>query len=89
MPERLSEFRTKAWKKGDQRGAPVPLWHHDRSRPWLVNIIYKKMERLIEAVEQFVDVVLAKASKPSCETSSPVDLSKFSTSAMAGAMLSS
>lgn len=62
--KQLSEHRSQEWISGDKRVLPVPLWHSDRSRPWLVNIIYRKMDRLIEAVEEFVDVVLAQASKP-------------------------
>ncbi|HIB65858.1 MAG TPA: hypothetical protein EYO33_12300 [Phycisphaerales bacterium] len=60
----LRESRCKGWKKGDERVLPVPFWPDDRSRPWLVNIIYRKKERLIEAVEAFVDKALLHAPKP-------------------------
>jgi SIR2-like protein len=56
--------RSEEWKSGENRVTPVPLWHADRSRPWLVNIIYRQMDRLIEAVEEFVDVVLDGATVP-------------------------
>lgn len=52
------------WRLGKKRVLPVPLWPDDRSRPWLVNIIYRRMDRMIEAVEQFVETVLAQAAEP-------------------------
>lgn len=60
----LRDNRTASWKSGDERVMPVPFWPKDRSRPWLVNIIYRKKERLIEAVEEFVDRVLLDAPTP-------------------------
>lgn len=62
--KKLNESLGEDWRKGDKRVLPVPFWHDDRSRPWLVNIIYKRMDRLIEAVDEFVDTVLLSASKP-------------------------
>lgn len=56
--------RDKAWKTGEERVREVPFWPDDRSRPWLVNIIYRKKERLVEAVEAFVERVLARGEKP-------------------------
>lgn len=52
------------WKRGKERVCPVPFWPAERSRPWLVNIIYRKKERLIEAVKAFVEKVLAEGEPP-------------------------
>jgi SIR2-like domain len=62
MRHHLSE----QWKNGDERVMPVPFWHRDKSKPWLVNIIYRRNEkhRLIEAVSAFVDRALAEGAKP-------------------------
>lgn len=66
----LEELRLKlgeSWNCGDERVAPVPFWSKERSRPWLVNIIYREMERLVEAVEQFVDRVVTEQPVPANE----------------------
>jgi hypothetical protein len=60
----LRQVRTEAWKRGEERVMPVPFWPADRSRPWLVNIIYRKKERLVEAVEQLVERVLLQGQLP-------------------------
>lgn len=60
----MRDERSEAWIKGEERVMPVPFWPDDRSRPWLTNIIFRKKERLFEAVEAFVDAVLATKSKP-------------------------
>lgn len=60
----LRNSRSKAWKKGDERVMAVPFWPDERSRPWLVNILFRKKERLVEAVEAFVDQVLANGEMP-------------------------
>jgi len=60
----MREHRSEAWLAGDERVMPVPLWHDDRSQPWLVNIIYSEKERLVEAVDAFVERVLALGQAP-------------------------
>lgn len=52
------------WATGEERVSPVPFWPPERSRPWLVNIIYQEKERLIEAVRAFVERVLAEGKPP-------------------------
>lgn len=62
--EPLRADRSAAWKRGEERVCPVPFWPPDRSRPWLVNIIFRKKERLIEAVVALVKRVLAEGQPP-------------------------
>jgi hypothetical protein len=62
--EKMNKSLGEDWRKGEKRVLPVPFWHNNRSRPWLVNIIYKRMDRLIESVEEFVETVLQSASTP-------------------------
>lgn len=52
------------WRESRERVLPVPFWPAERSRPWLVNILFRKMDRLVEAVEMFVDRVLQEAPHP-------------------------
>lgn len=62
--EELRRSLPDEWASGEQRVLPVPFWPAERSRPWLVNIIYREKERLIAAVQAFVERVLAQGDPP-------------------------
>jgi hypothetical protein len=60
----LRQSLSQEWSNGTERVRPVPFWPDERSRPWLVNIIYSEMSRLVEAVRAFVDRVLVAQPVP-------------------------
>lgn len=60
------------WASGEQRVLPAPLWHKDRSRPWLVNIIGQRGPQLGETVEFFIREFLKKKMPPANDRERPL-----------------